>query len=59
MVSLAFAFQVPNPLVLYISVLHWLINLKYKMKMEIQINCGRLALDCLPPEVIYDMIRLC
>ena len=59
MVSLTFAFQVPNQLVLYGSVLHWLINVKYKMKMEIQINCGRLALDCLPPEVMYDMIKLC
>ena len=59
MVSLTFAFQVPNQLVQYGSVLHWLINVKYKMKMEIQINCGLLALDCLPPEVIYDMIKLC
>ena len=58
MVPLTFAFQVPNLLVLYDSVLHWLINVKYKMKMEIQINCDRLALDCLPPEVIYDMIKL-
>ena len=59
MVSLPFAFHVPNQLVLYDSVLHWLMNVKYKMKMEIQINCGRLALDCLPPEVMYDMIKLC
>ena len=58
-INLCIAFQVPNQLVLYSSVLHWLINVKYKMKMEIQINCGRLALDCLPPEVIYDMIKLC
>ena len=59
MVPLTFAFQVPNQLVLYGSVLHWLINVQYKMKMEIPINCDRLALDCLPPEVICDMIKLC
>ena len=59
MVSLTFAFQVPNQLVLCGSVVHWLINVKYKMKMEIQINCDRLRLDCLPPEVIYDMMKLC